>query len=425
MIGRKTCSRVFVALIVLAAHSAPCAAAPIYTGVNLAGAEFTPNALPGVYNSHYTYPTLAEINYFTVKGANTFRLPFLWERLQRTLNGNFDASELARIQQFVANATARGAYVVLDPHNYARYQGSVIGSNAVPNAAFSDLWSRLATTFKSNNRVIFGLVNEPNNMPSTEQWVNSANAAIAGIRATGATNLILVPGNGWSGGHSWSENWYGTPNAVALLNVVDPFNNYAYEIHQYLDPSTGGSAEEPARATIGVERLSGVTQWLQRNNRRGFLGEFGVPRTELSYRALDNMLDFIDLNDDAWIGWTYWAAGPWWGEYHFTVEPTSAGQDRPQMAVLDQHFVPEPTSIAVLSVGALSLGLIQWVRNRQSNSAQPIALPSSASGPPEGSPRPFRLLPCPTVREQKQASPDDSLGQSPRKWYRVAMFSHR
>src|SRR4029434_9832587 len=104
------------------------------------------------------------INYFTGKGANTFRLPLLWERLQRTLNADFNALELARINQFVSSAIAKGAYVVLDPHNYARYQGSVIGSAAVPNTAFSDFWSRLANTLKNNDHVIFGLMNEPNNM---------------------------------------------------------------------------------------------------------------------------------------------------------------------------------------------------------------------------------------------------------------------
>jgi endoglucanase len=41
-------------------------------------------------------------------------------------------------------------------------------------------------------------MNEPHNMP-TELWVNNSNAAIKAIRNTGALQLILVPGNGWTG----------------------------------------------------------------------------------------------------------------------------------------------------------------------------------------------------------------------------------
>jgi hypothetical protein len=41
-------------------------------------------------------------------------------------------------------------------------------------------------------------------------------------------------------------------------------------------------------------------------------------------------------NNDVWLGWTWWAAGPWWGEYMFTVEPKN-GQDRPQMAILEKY----------------------------------------------------------------------------------------
>ena len=76
---------------------------------------------------------------------------------------------------------------MLDPHNYARYRGTVIGTGSVSNAAFADLWARLADAYKDNGRVIFGLMNEPNKMPSTEHWVASANAAIAAIRTAAPT----------------------------------------------------------------------------------------------------------------------------------------------------------------------------------------------------------------------------------------------
>jgi hypothetical protein len=43
-----------------------------------------------------------------------------------------------------------------------------------------------------------------------------------------------------------------------------------------------------------------------------------------------------------WLGWTWWAAGPWWGNYQFTLEPTNLGQpsqaDRPAMPLLRSHI---------------------------------------------------------------------------------------
>src|SRR5262249_27202418 len=143
----------------------------------------------------YTYPDptyvsgYTSVDYFLGKGMNTFRLPFRWERLQRTLGQAFDATELGRLRTTVTHLTGKGAYVLLDPHNFARYSPyigastALIGS-AIPNAAFADFWSRLATEFKGNAQVLFGLMNEPHDMP-TEQWVGAANTAISAIRSAG------------------------------------------------------------------------------------------------------------------------------------------------------------------------------------------------------------------------------------------------
>jgi endoglucanase len=341
--------RYFLVLIAALAFARSAVAAISFTGVNLAGADFGEGNLPGVYNTHYTYPTAAEVDYYVGKGMNTFRLPFRWERLQQSQNAAFNAAELARMNAFVNYATGKGANVVLDPHNYARYFGNVVGTAALPNAAFGDFWSRLAGQFKDNDRVIFGLMNEPHSMP-TEQWLSAANSAIAAIRQTGADNLVLVPGNAWTGAHSWTQNWYGTPNATVMLGVVDPGNNYAYDVHQYLDNDSSGGSSTIVSPTIGRERLVQFTNWLKSNNRRGFLGEFaaansqiGTGATQIGDEAIDNMLDYIEANDDVWLGWTWWAGGPWWGNYLFSLEPTNLGQpsqaDRPAMDVLAEHLV--------------------------------------------------------------------------------------
>ena len=360
-------SKVFLATLVLAVCVFPVVAASIkYAGVNLAGAEFGQNNLPGTYNTHYTYPTQAEVDYFRNKGLNTIRLPFRWERLQQSTNANLNAAELNRLHTFVAATTAKGVHVILEPHNFARYypdpanfQSSAQGliGSYYPNSVFADFWSRVASIYKTNSYVIFNLMNEPNSMP-TEQWVSAANAAIAAIRATGATNLIQVPGNQWTGAHAWTANYYGTPNSVAMLNIADPANNYAFEVHQYLDGNSSGTSTTIVDANIGVTRLTAFTAWLRANNKRGFLGEFAVANSTIGTtsgligdEALTNMLGYIQANADVWEGWTWWAAGPWWGEYMFTLEPSNLGQlgqtDRAVLPVL-RSFIPMPTTALVL-----------------------------------------------------------------------------
>jgi endoglucanase len=61
-----------------------------------------------------------------------------------------------------------------------------------------------------------------------------------------------------------------------MFNIVDPANNYAFEVHQYLDGNPGTSTTI-VDANIGVTRLTAFTAWLRANKKRGFLGESAVP----------------------------------------------------------------------------------------------------------------------------------------------------
>jgi endoglucanase len=321
--------------------AAPCVfpAGVRFAGVNLAGAEFGDSNLPGTYNRDYTYPTTAEVDYFLSKGMNLIRLPFRWERLQPTANGPFDAVELSRIQALVNHTASRAGYVLLDPHNYARYYNTnVIGSPPLPIATFTNFWGRLAALFRNHPQVIFGLMNEPHDM-ATHAWLDAANAAIDIIRVVGATNLIFVPGNGWSIAHDWRSSWYGVPNATVMSAISDPINNFAFEVHDYYDDET---TNRDCALDVGVNRLTQFTEWCRSYGFKGFYGEFGVSTNASCLIATSNMLVYLDQNSDVWLGWTYWAAGPWWGNYRFSIEPSN-GVDRPQTDVLQERIaVPQP-----------------------------------------------------------------------------------
>ncbi|KAH6909107.1 endoglucanase [Coprinopsis sp. MPI-PUGE-AT-0042] len=64
-------------------------------------------------------------------------------------------------------------------------------------------------------KVVFVLVNT--------KHACASQASVNAIRATGATQLILVEGTAWTG--AWS--WVYSGNAAGFLNIKDPANNFA------------------------------------------------------------------------------------------------------------------------------------------------------------------------------------------------------
>ncbi len=323
-------------------------------GVNLSGAEFgvePARPYPGVYGTDYIYPGEASLSYFAAKGFDVVRMPFRWERLQPALFGAFIAAELSRIKEFIALAHSHGLQVIVDPHNYGRHcdvweQGSspycgehrLIGTDAVPNAAFADFWRRLASELTDQPGVYaFALMNEPTYLTpeSFGMWPLAAQAALSAIRQVDAETLVLVPGNAWSGAWRWAEV---NPE---LEDVQDPADNMMFEAHQYFDEDYSGSYSGgfEGRSSLTVsEMLAPFTAWLAENDARGFLGEYGVPRDDP--RWLPVLEEFLDELDRHCIGGTAWSAGPWWGDYPLSLEP-EGGVDRPQMAVLEQHLGAE------------------------------------------------------------------------------------
>ncbi|AKU98191.1 Endoglucanase [Labilithrix luteola] len=305
-----------------------------FRGVNLAGAEFG-DPVPGVEGQDYHFTTNEEVDYFMSKGMNTFRFGFKWERLQPQANGEFDATYANKLDAVVNYAASKGAHVILNPHNFARYYGKTVGSASMPSSVFADLWKRLATKYAGNPNIMFNLVNEPHDIPMNE-WVDAANAAIQAIRGAGAANTIIVPGNNWTGAHSWNDGG-DQSNATAMLQINDPLDNSLFEVHQYLDANSGGGSGACVSPTIGSERLKGWVDWLRTNHKKGFVGEFAGRNDATCNAAVTDMLNYMNANSDVISGWLWWAAGPNWGNYVFSLEPQN-NQDRPQMSVIKPYL---------------------------------------------------------------------------------------
>lgn len=310
-------------------HAAP--ADLCFRGLNISGAEY--GEADGVEGVNFIYPSASSVSYFANKGFDSVRLPFKWERLQPQLGQGLDDHELDRLKASVAGLRDKGFTVILDPHNYAYYAGHQIGTAEVSARQFAQFWIRLAAEFANEDGIAFGLMNEPHDIaPSV--WLGAANQAIAGIRAVGARNLILVPGTHWSGVVTWDEDFGRGSNATVMLGVVDPIDNFAFEVHQYMDKDLSGTNEACVNADLAVTGIAKLSDWLRTHDKRAFLGEFGGSKEKDCLTGLTRMMDQVATDSDVWLGWTYWAGGDWWSpEEGNNIQPTQAG-DRPQLSVL-------------------------------------------------------------------------------------------
>ena len=209
----------------------------------------------------------------------------------------------------------------------------IICSERVSPADFADFWGKLAAALQDEPALYgYGLMNEPHDMGDDERWPRAAQAAIEAIRAVDAVTPILVAGDGWSS----SLNWPRGANAQLPTKLHDPADNLVYEAHCYFDKNRSGQYREDYETelgspAVGVENVRPFVEWCKTNEVRGFVGEFGVPDTDA--RWLETMAHFLDYLRENQMPATYWAGGPWWGDYPLSVEPR-AGKTRPQMAVL-------------------------------------------------------------------------------------------
>ncbi|CAK3894920.1 glycoside hydrolase [Lecanosticta acicola] len=311
------------ATLALAAPSSKKRASGIqFWGVNESGAEFGSSNIPGTYGTDYTWYNLSTIDTFTARGMNAFRVNFLMERLaQNTMTSTLNAGYLANLTKTVNYITGKGAYALIVPHNYGRYNNQIITSTS----DFETFWKNVATQFKGNSKVMFDTNNEYHDMSST--LVAQLNqAAINGIRSAGATSqYITVEGNAYTGAWTWTttEGTDGKTNADAMGNLTDSSNKLIYQMHQYLDSDGSGTSATCVSKTVGSERLKAATTWLKNNGKKGLVGELAGGVNDVCEAAVLDMLTYLADNSDVWTGWLWWAAGPWWADYIYSVEPAN------------------------------------------------------------------------------------------------------
>jgi endoglucanase len=311
-------------------------------GITLCGAEFGNHNLPGILNKDYTYPLPSDIAYYKQKGVELIQLPFRWERIQTTLGGPLNQLELSMLSQFIDNCRDNRIRVILIMQNYGRYKINgvehIVGSPYVSLENYKDVWRKIATAFNYKINIhAYGIMAEPNNMQGYS-WFNAAQYAIDGIRDADRHSNILVDGENYSNPFTWA---YYNDN---LKYLRDPLDKIYFNAHCYFDADFSGKYQlsyeaNGANEYTGVSRVKPFVDWLKTNRKKGFVGEFGVPKNDTRWLSvLDNFLYYLQANG---IGGCYWAAGRWWKDYPLSIEPKH-GKDQPQLLVYQKYFSTNP-----------------------------------------------------------------------------------
>jgi endoglucanase len=297
-------------------------------GVNLAGAEFGGDHLPGVAGRDYKFPSMLQLNYYSNAGFNATRLPLSWERLQPKLFGDLDKTYTELLLAYMDQAQRAGQRVVVDVHNYDRYRNQIVGSPEVPPEAFRDLWKRLALLLRQQPALYaYGLMNEPHNIPPG-LWHSTAQFGVDGIREVDSEHFIYVAGNDWSGAASWPKS-----NPQPFVN--DPGNKIVYEAHVYFDDDFSGRYQKQiGNIDLGDRvhaRLQPFISWLTTFHQKGVIGEWGIPTKDLELKgAVDS---FISTTNAACLDWFIWSGGQWSPAYNLSLEPVN-GEDKSMLSYL-------------------------------------------------------------------------------------------
>lgn len=169
------------------------------------------NRNPGTYDVDYWYATTSSnpispntnmnsFQYLKSRGIHHVRIGFRWERIQRTLGGPLDATEIGHLKNAVANANAAGLQVILDLHNFGGYVTptgrKAIGSRACPASRFVNVWRRLSANF-AGQAFAYDIMNEPychgGVVGGARAWQSYSQQVVNAIRGRGDSTLIMVP----------------------------------------------------------------------------------------------------------------------------------------------------------------------------------------------------------------------------------------
>ncbi|KAG2751156.1 glycoside hydrolase family 5 protein [Suillus brevipes Sb2] len=303
-----------------------------FAGVNIAGFDFgcgtdgtciISQAVPPVYQLSGV-DGLGQMQHFVKDdGYNVFRLPVGWQYLTYNQStGVLNETQFSNYNMLVSDCLSTGAYCEIDIHNYARYDGQIIGQGGPSNEIFAELWFNIASYWKNESKVIFGVMNEPHDIPNITTWAESVQVMQSqpfGQEAGASTQMILLPGNNYTSAQTFVSS--GSAEALAMVRNPDgTFTNLIMDVHKYLDYDNSGT--HAACVTNNIEDAwYPLTTWLRANGRQALNTETGGGNVDSCVGYISQQIGYQAAQSDVMLGYLGWSAGSFATDYVLSQVP--------------------------------------------------------------------------------------------------------
>jgi hypothetical protein len=268
-------------------------------GADRSGTEYACIQGWGIFDGPSTAASVATMRTWDI---NAVRVPLnedCWLGINGVAPAYGGANYRNAVVAYVATLQAAGIVPILDLHWNAPGGSSATGQQVMADEDHSPaFWSSVATTFLGNPGIVFDLYNEPHDI-SWSCWLNgcttSAGWVAAGmqqlvdtVRATGATQPIMVAGLNWAGDLS---DWL-------AYEPVDPLHQLIASVHIYNFSEDDTVASWNATIAPVAAKVPVVT---------GELGE-----NDCADGFIDQYMAWADSVGVSYLGWTWDATDSGW-----------------------------------------------------------------------------------------------------------------
>ncbi|HTJ33014.1 MAG TPA: cellulase family glycosylhydrolase [Dactylosporangium sp.] len=279
-------------------------------GVNRSGGEFACIQGNGIWDGPMDQ---ASVNAMRTWKIRTVRVPLneeCWLGTSDVQAAYGGANYQNAVKTYVNLLVSSGITPIVEMHwNYGQYTGPSAGCSDVkatcqkpmPDAQYApSFWTGVANAFKGNDAVIFDLFNEPYPERATGSastgWAcwrdggtcNGISYQVAGfqslvnaVRATGATNVIMIGGLAYSNDLTqWLQ-----------YKPTDPQNNIAAFAHLYnFNTCSNTSCFDSQLAPVAAQVPLSLTE----------IGE-----NDCAHGFVDTVMNWADAHGVGYLGWTW------------------------------------------------------------------------------------------------------------------------